>query len=134
MDLALSPEELFDRMCTWDEHNFIIGCGTKAGSDTETTDGIVDGHAYTVLTCVKNVAGTNFDLAKVRNPWGQGEFESGQWDDDGPGWTEHPEVQDALQPALGVDDGVFWVSREEFFRYFKTIYLSASDMTEFKTD
>ena len=30
-----------------------------------------------------------------------------------------------------MDDGVFWVSREEFFKYFKTIYLSASDMTAF---
>ena len=104
----------------------------EAGSDTETTDGIVDGHAYTVLTCVKDVAGTDFALAQVRNPWGTGEFESGQWDDDGPGWSMYPEVKDALNPALGVDDGIFWVSREEFFKYFKTIYLSASDMTEFK--
>ena len=36
-----------------------------------------------------------------------------------------------MKPALGVDDGIFWVSREEFFNYFKTIYLSASDMTAF---
>ena len=91
----------------------------------------MDGHAYTVLSCVKNVAGTDFNLAKVRNPWGQGEFESGQWDDDGPGWSEHPEVKDALKPDLGVDDGIFWVTREEFFQYFKTVYLSASDMTAF---
>ena len=70
----------------------LVQCGTKAGSDTEATDGIIDGHAYTVLTCVKNVAGTNFDLAKVRNPWGQGEFQSGRWDDDGAGWSEYPEV------------------------------------------
>ena len=131
MNLALSPKELFDRMCAWDEQNYIIGCGTKAGSDTEATDGIVDGHAYTVLTCVRNVAGTSFSLAKVRNPWGKGEFESGQWDDDGPGWSDHPEVKDALQPALGVDDGTFWVSDSEFFQYFHTIYLSASDMTAF---
>jgi hypothetical protein len=132
MNLALSAEQVFDRMCAWDEQNYIIGCGTKAGSDTETTDGIVDGHAYTVLTCIKNVAGTSLRLVRVRNPWGQGEFESGQWDDDGPGWDQYPEVKDALKPALGVDDGVFWVSDSEFFKYFKTIYLSASDMTQFK--
>ena len=57
-------------MCAWDACNFILAAGTKAGSDTETTDGIVDGHAYTVLSCVAGVAGTRFDLVKVRNPWG----------------------------------------------------------------
>ena len=87
-----------------------------------------------MLTCVSKVAGTEFDLAKVRNPWGSGEFESGLWDDDGPGWDEHPEVKEALKPDLGVDDGIFWVSKEEFFKYFHTVYLSASDMTKFKED
>ena len=57
----------------------------QAGSDSNDTDGIVDGHAYTVLDCVNDVAGTQFDLVKVRNPWGSGEFKSGIWDDDGPG-------------------------------------------------
>jgi hypothetical protein len=32
---------------------------------------------------------------------------------------------------LGVDDGVFWVGRDEFFQYFKTVYLCARDMTQF---
>ena len=92
---------------------------------------VTAGPSDTVLTCVSKVAGTEFDLAKVRNPWGSGEFESGLWDDDGPGWEEHPEVKEALKPDLGVDDGVFWVSKEEFFKYFHTVYLSASDMTKF---
>ena len=43
-------------------------------------------------------------------------------------------MKEALQPVLGVDDGVFWVSQEEFFRYFTTVYVSASDMTEFLED
>ena len=30
--------------------------------------------------------------------------------------------------------GIFWVSKEEFFQYFTTVYLSASDMTHFKED
>jgi hypothetical protein len=37
------------------------------------TDGIVDGHAYSVLTYRDSVAGTEIDLIKVRNPWGRGE-------------------------------------------------------------
>jgi hypothetical protein len=32
------------------------------------------------------------------------------------------------------DDGIFWVTKKEFFKYFQTVYLSASNMTEFKED
>merc|ERR1719195_829058 len=76
LDLRVSNDEFFERMCAWDDQNYILGCGTKSGSDTQSTDGIVDGHAYTILTCVNNAGGTEFDLIKVRNPWGQGEFQS----------------------------------------------------------
>ena len=44
-----AQEELFERMCAWDDTNFIMGAGTKAGSDKNKTDGIVDGHAYSVI-------------------------------------------------------------------------------------
>eukprot|EP01046_Picozoa_sp_COSAG06_P030746 COSAG06_NODE_2941_length_6022_cov_3.468278_4_plen_184_part_00 len=33
-----------------------------------------------VLSCFAQVAGTEHDLVKVRNPWGSGEFQSGMWD------------------------------------------------------
>ena len=32
----------------------------------------MDGHAYTVITCLNDVGGTEHDLVKVRNPWGKG--------------------------------------------------------------
>ena len=130
MNLRLSKNELFERMCAWDDNNFIMAAGTKAGSDSNDTDGVVDGHAYTILDCVNDVAGTEFDLIKVRNPWGKGEFQSGKWDDDGPGWDQYPQVKAALNPVV-CDDGIFWVDKEEFFSYFKTIYLCAKDMAEF---
>jgi len=129
LGLELTEEELFERMCCWDDHNYIIAAGTKSGSDTKKTDGIVDGHAYSVLECCNDVAGTEFDLIKVRNPWGSGEFESGMWDDDGPGWEQYPQVKAALKP-VAADDGIFWLSKSEFFRYFPSIYLCAADMSK----
>lgn len=122
--------EMFERMCAWDDQNYVMAAGTKAGSDSNTTDGIVDGHAYTVITCLNDVAGTEHDLVKVRNPWGKGEFTSGRWCDDGPGWTEFPEVAAVCKPTKA-NDGVFWLSKAEFFKYFKTIYLCAQDMNAF---
>ena len=50
------------------------------------------------------------------------------WDDDGPGWEQYPQVKQALQP-VALDDGIFWVSKQEFFEYFKVVYLCAKDMS-----
>ena len=120
-------------MCHWDDTNYIMGAGTKSGSDTTSTDGIVDGHAYSVLEVLNDVAGTDVDLVKVRNPWGKSEITEGEWDDDGPGWVNYPQVKALLKPVKA-DDGIFWVSKAEFFKYFPTIYLCAKDMTEFLED
>ena len=43
-------------------------------------------------------------MLQVRNPWGSGEMKSGKWDDDGPGWDQHPDVKAALNP-VELDDG-----------------------------
>jgi len=127
----MSSMQLFDRMRAWDDVNYIMAAGSSGESDKEKTDGIVDNHTYTVLTCVRDVAGSGFDMIKMRNPWGSGEFEKGKWDDHGPYWEKYPRVKAALCPTLGVDDGLFWMERDEFFKYFKTVYLCALDMSEF---
>eukprot|EP00927_Polykrikos_kofoidii_P004661 TRINITY_DN11846_c0_g1_i1.p1 TRINITY_DN11846_c0_g1~~TRINITY_DN11846_c0_g1_i1.p1 ORF type:complete len:1073 (+),score=234.63 TRINITY_DN11846_c0_g1_i1:25-3243(+) len=121
---------LFERMCAWHEQHFLMCCGTTDDLDESETDGLVDSHAYTILDCISNVAGTPYDLIKIRNPWGSGEFKSGRWDDDGPGWETHPEVKAFCKPVKE-DDGIFWLEVDEFFKYFKTIYLCAMNMLEF---
>merc|ERR1711862_599992 len=117
----------FDLMADWCKANYILGAGTHSGSDEDDHDGIVDGHAYSVLTANVDVAGTGIDLIQVRNPWGKGEFKSGQWDDDGPGWDEHPDIFNELRPTKA-DNGIFWMSKEEFFQYFPTVYVCAMNM------
>jgi hypothetical protein len=133
MEKEFDEEELFLKLCAWDGVNYIIGAGTSGTSDKHSTGGMVDNHAYSVITCVNDVAGTGIDLIKVRNPWGQGEIEDGYFDDDGPGWDEYPQIKKALNPVVA-DDGIFWVTKQEFFKIYQTIYLSASNMTEFLED
>ena len=86
--MRIGRDELFERMSAWEDAAYIMAAGTCAGSDTNDHEGIVDGHAYTILDCQLNVAGSEFDLIRVRNPWGTGEFQSGMWDDDGKHPTE----------------------------------------------
>jgi hypothetical protein len=132
-DKELTEDELFLKMCAWDDVNYIVGAGTTGSSDKNKTDGMVDNHAYSVIESHDNVAGSGFGLIKVRNPWGKGEIEDGMFDDDGPGWDKYPKIKKALNPVVA-DDGIFWVTKQEFFKYFQTVYLSASNMTEFLED
>merc|ERR1712048_513240 len=122
MDKHFSQDDVFQKMCAWDAANFIMGAGTRSGSDTETTDGIVDGHAYTILTCIMNAGGTGFDMVKMRNPWGSQEFECGGWTDGGHNWKKFPEVYEACGRPEARDDGIFWMAKENFFKYFKQVY------------
>ena len=79
-DKELDQEELFMRMCAWDDVNYIVGAGTTGVSDKHSTEGMVDNHAYSVIECINDVAGTDIDLIKVRNPWGKGEIEDGEFE------------------------------------------------------
>ena len=67
-NLELTEEQLFLKMVAWDEQNYIVGAGTSGTSDKNSTDGLVDNHAYSVIESRSNVCGTGIDLLKVRNP------------------------------------------------------------------
>lgn len=47
----LSDKALFDKMCSWDDNNFLMACSSKGSSDKENTDGIINAHAYGVVEC-----------------------------------------------------------------------------------
>jgi hypothetical protein len=129
-DLTLTEDELFRRLCVWDDENFLIGAASKGSSDKETTDGIVDNHAYSIIDCKNDVAGTGIDLIQVRNPWGHGEIDDGMFVGSGAGWKKYPQIRKALSPVMD-DAGVFWVTKQEFFKHYETISLSASNMSAF---
>jgi len=128
--LGLDEEALFRRMCAWDDANFIMCAGSEAGSDKTLKNGIVEGHAYTIIECIDNAGGSRFDMIKMRNPWGCQEFDSGGWGDDGPKWKQHPEVFKACGSPVPADDGVFWMERDNFFKYFTSVYLCAMDVSK----
>lgn len=130
LGLELDADALFSKMVAWDKANYIVGAGcSDAGAD----GGLVADHAYSVIASHANIAGSGIDLCKVRNPWGKGEIKDGMFDDDGPGWTQYPEVKAFIKPVVA-DDGIFYVTKQEFFKFFSSIYLSASNMTRFLED
>ena len=47
-----TKDELFKKMCAWDDENYIVGAGTSGTSDKNSTNGMVDNHgAYLLLCC-----------------------------------------------------------------------------------
>jgi hypothetical protein len=120
----LDGKELFLRMCAWKKENYLIGTTSRGTSHFRQTNGIVDNHAYSIVDCRKGVAGTDIDLIRVRNPWGRGEIKNGMFADNGKGWKKYPQIKKELNPVKA-DDGVFWVTQQEFFKHYETIYLSA---------
>ena len=128
LDFRCSKEKMFQKMCAWDSSDYMMALASD--KTRRLHNGIIDHHAYTLLSCLSNVANSGQDLVKVRNPHGHGECSSSIWDDDGSGWEEFPEVKKVCKPVRA-DDGVFWLSKDEMFSYFTTIYLCAMDMKDF---
>jgi len=127
-----NTDELFQRMCKWEKANYLMGAGTAGGDDSQNTDGMVDGHAYPILRVVGNVARSGIGMIQVRNPHGAAgqEFSAGEFDDNGSGWEKYPAIKGLLKPKM-VNDGCFWMTKDEFFKYFASLYLCAVDMSTF---
>jgi len=125
--------KMFQRMCSWNDYNYVLCAGSKEFQDEAAASGIVQNHAYAVIGCHADVADTGIDLIKMRNPWGAGQVENADFEEDGPGWKLFPEIKAELKPMF-VGVGIFYLTKEEFFELFDHIYLSCSDMTVFKED
>ena len=86
------------------------GCCRNGG-----TDGLIAGHAYSLLDVAKLKGGPR--IAKVRNPWNKESYH-GKFKDSDPIWDSHPEwkKQVNLQKA---DDGIFWMPYKTFVSYYQ---------------
>ena len=159
----MDEDELFHRIAAWDKNNFLIGASTGGISDKDSTGGLVDNHAYSIIDSRANVCDTGIDLLLIRNPWGEGgELKSGklftqgmelipvmpenatnvahptsllnlsaEFARNGPGWERYPSVLLELNPSMD-DNGMCWITKEEFFEHFTTIYLSAFNTARLK--
>ncbi|KAJ7239564.1 hypothetical protein B0H12DRAFT_1237530 [Mycena haematopus] len=94
----------------------LFGCGfdtldsTRSGKEDVTVNGLIGGHAYSVLRAVE-FNGKRFVV--LRNPWGDSEW-TGPWSDGSKEWTEEwlPALK-ALQHKFG-DDGEFVMEYSDF--------------------
>jgi len=103
-----------------------MGCGLQAqGVESETADeslGLVYSHAYSILRVarVKDKMGSQVNLVQLRNPWGELDW-TGAWSDNSSDWS--PALEKELNLQRNTNDGVFWMSFNDFEKHCGTIYL-----------
>jgi len=81
--------------------------------------GLVGGHSYGLIAVhvVKDKKGQNVNLIQLRNPWGSFEW-NGDWGDKSDCWTDEAKAEVNFTDE---DDGTFWMSFDDFKKYFSRI-------------
>ena len=120
----LKKVSLFERIMKYQEQGAVMGASITVsnlpkGVTKEEVDskGLIKDHCYLII---KAREASNKQFICLRNPWGSHEW-NGDWSDDSPLWT--PQLMKELKFVKG-DDGTFWMSEKDFFRYFSDIEVS----------
>lgn len=89
--------------------------------DTKDQSGIVAGHAYSILSVhTPRLTTSNIRILELRNPWGIFEW-NGDWSDKSDLWSKYPGVSLEIGKPSVKDDGIFYMSWEDFIKNFSRI-------------
>ena len=107
---------LWQEIFEGEKKNYMMTAGTTKNTNDFKLQkiGLTPGHAYTVLGVLEI---NNEKVIKLRNPWGNFEF-SGDWSDYSNKWTEELKKKYEFNKK---NDGVFYMSYNDFIKYFITI-------------
>ncbi|XP_037097114.1 calpain-3 isoform X2 [Syngnathus acus] len=122
-ELKEAPKELYKIMKKALERGSLMGCSidslVPARYETRTATGLVKGHAYSVTGAEEcrpsQLRETKVRLVRLRNPWGQVEW-NGPWSDNSKEWNALPKAEKDKLQHQSAEDGEFWMSFEDFKR------------------
>ena len=111
-------EILWNKLKDAKDNNYDICAGTRQLGLFESV-GLISGHAYSVLDIYYfNYEGRKIKLIKLRNPWGEKEF-NGQWSDNSLEWND--ELRKLVNFEGVRDEGIFYMSFDDFIKYFSLV-------------
>uniref|UniRef100_UPI0037E96849 calpain-9 n=1 Tax=Semicossyphus pulcher TaxID=241346 RepID=UPI0037E96849 len=113
-----APEDLFAIMKKALDRGSMMGCSidisSSAESEAKTSTGLVKGHAYSITGLEEvNHRGRKVQLIRVRNPWGQVEW-NGPWSDKSREWGYIDQAEKTRILQNSTDDGEFWMEFDDF--------------------
>lgn len=114
----LSRDEMFDTLMRYHSRQSVL-----CASGAQRMDGLVSGHAYSILRVVRvksqsRTGPVTLRLVQIRNPWGKSEW-TGDWSDNSPLWDQHPDVKAKYHSAA--NDGAFWMHWDDYNTYWDRI-------------
>lgn len=120
--LAEAPGNLWDILTRANYGRTLIGCQTHSGDERVLENGLVDGHAYTLIGIRKVTCKSGPEyLVKLRNPWGKVEWK-GDWSDSSSKW-ELLSPKEKIVLLRKNDDGEFWMAFKDFKAHFKLLVI-----------
>ena len=121
--LGINDEQknnLWNKLKEANDNKYVTCAGTKKFGLFEGFGlflGLISLHAYTIIKIYdKKVKGQQYKLIKLRNPWGEKEF-NGDWSDKSSKWTD--DLKRVFEFDEVKDDGIFYMSYDDFLKYFK---------------
>ncbi|WAQ94901.1 CAN5-like protein [Mya arenaria] len=92
---------------------------TEVPAKYDKKHGLVGGHAYSLVDAqtVEDTNGNTHRLVRIRNPWGNTEW-NGPWSDKGKEWSM---LSEGTLDYRDKDDGEFWMSLKDFITYFSGV-------------
>ncbi|XP_035770384.1 calpain-9 [Neolamprologus brichardi] len=132
-----APGDLFNIMKKALDRGSMMGCSiditSSAESEAKTSTGLVKGHAYSITGVEEvNVRGQKVKLVRIRNPWGQVEW-NGAWSDNSREWNYIDSAEKTRLMQNSADDGEFWMEFEDFKRNYDKVEIcnmSPDSLTE----
>ncbi|XP_053315383.1 calpain-9 [Spea bombifrons] len=120
-----APANYFEIMDKALKRGSLLGCSiditSSAETEAKTPQGLVKGHAYSITGLdTVNYRGQKVQLIRVRNPWGQVEW-NGAWSDNSSEWNLIDPAEKNRLSQTSLDDGEFWMKLEDFKRYFDKV-------------
>jgi len=113
----LEEDEIYKKIEEGDKEGTIMSSASKGSEEVEER-GLVQAHAYTLISA-KKWEERNIFLLKLRNPWGEGEW-NGKWSDDSPCWTDEYKKYFEFQKR---NDGIFWIDISDYVNNFDATYI-----------
>lgn len=118
-----SHDQVWDRMVECDHNGAMMGCSLTGGHENVRDDGLVTGHAYSVVNVKECSVGK---VVQCRNPWGNSKEWKGKLSDKSDFWEsdDGKNVADELKYVPDADNGLFWMPFEEWSTRFEKLYIT----------
>ncbi len=116
-----NKKSLWENIKGADQYNAIMTCSIREGTPGLAKVGLLENHSFSLVSAFERKVGNDtVKLMKIRNPFGEGEW-NGDWSDKSAKWTDQAKKAFPEFDPNGGNDGIFWIDFDNFCKYFQIV-------------